>query len=178
MFWSIVSLQSHLWEPRAGTVSGMLLEETETLQWICWESNRCHIFIFMLKNYFHIRPCTYTTPIQVFWNFNDSLRGRVCVQTLVHFFFSFCLFLFVFVGWLAAIHVCCYVNLVFKTIYNMSTLNQRLISWQILWPSTLLLEFNRFRISNEGERGDTIDINHERITLYPIWYQKHATGFQ
>ena len=97
-------------------VTGMLLEETETSQWICWESNRCHIFIFMLKNYFHIRPCTYTTPIQVFWNFNDSLRGRVCVQTLVHFFFSFCLFLFVFVGWLAALHVCCYVNLVFKTI--------------------------------------------------------------
>lgn len=29
-----------------------------------------------------------------------------------------------------------------------------------------------------GGEGDTIDINHERITLYPIWYQKHATGFQ
>ena len=49
------------------------------------------------------------------------------MQTLVHFFFLFaCFCLFLLVDLLHYMYVV--VNLVFKTIYNMSTLNQRLIS--------------------------------------------------
>ena len=87
-------------------VTGMLLEETETSQWICWESNRCHIFIFMLKNYLHIRPCTYTTPIQVYLEIWMILWGWRGASFFLFFLFVFVLLVFVCFCWLTCCNTC------------------------------------------------------------------------
>lgn len=65
-----------------------------------------HFHFYVKELLTHSSMHIHDTNTSIFGNLNDSLRLEGCKFFFLSFFL-FCLFLFVFVGGLAALHVCC-----------------------------------------------------------------------